>query len=70
MIDSDLIKETLDDLLKIKEEDFNLFYNSYKSLPLTLYSEIERLSVSKSTLFMDLCKKAKLVADSFHKSIK
>jgi hypothetical protein len=71
MIDnSEIIKETLDNLIDLKEKDPTLFFQAYKSLPFNIYSEIERLSVSKSSLYKDLCKKARDVANSFHKSIK
>lgn len=71
MTDNDnLIEETLDELLLLIEENKTIFYKSYKSLPFEIYSEIERLSVSKSSLYKDLCTKAKDVAETFHKSIK
>ena len=72
MIDNneELIEETLDNLIDLMEEDHVIFFKSYKSLPLDIYTEIERLSVSKSTLYRDLCIKARKVADNFHKSIK
>ena len=69
MIDSNLVKETLNELLALHEKDERIFYKSYISLPIELYKEIERLSVSKSTLYGELCKKAKTVADNFHRSI-
>lgn len=69
MIDSNLAEETLNELLILYEKDKKIFYKSYTSLPIELYKEIERLSVSKSTLYGELCKKAKTVADNFHKSI-
>lgn len=70
MINNNLVEETLDELIINLEQDAPTFFKSYKSLPFALYVEIERLSVSKSALFKDLCEKARLVADSFHKSIK
>lgn len=69
MIDSYLVEETLNELLALYKKDPKIFYKSYVSLPIDLYKEIERLSVSKSTLYGDICKKAKTVADHFHKSI-
>jgi hypothetical protein len=45
-----LIEETLDELIKGMEIDKSTFYKSYK-LPLAIYIEIERLSVSKSALY-------------------
>jgi hypothetical protein len=45
-----LIEETLDELIK-GEIDKSTFYKSYKALPLAIYIEIERLSVSKSALY-------------------
>jgi hypothetical protein len=41
-----LIEETLDELIKGMEIDKSTFYKSYKALPLAIYIEIERLSVS------------------------
>lgn len=64
------IEQTLDDLLELHKKDEVAFCKSYKSLPLTIYSEIERLSVSKSTIFKGLCKKAQEVTSIFHGSIK
>jgi hypothetical protein len=52
------------------EIDKSTFYKSYKALPLAIYIEIERLSVSKSALYKSLCAKARIVAESFHRSIK
>jgi hypothetical protein len=46
-----LIEETLDELIKGMEIDKSTFYKSYKALPLAIYIEIERLSVSKSALY-------------------
>ena len=69
MINETLVKETLDNLLLIYEKDVKLFSKSYKSLPFSLYEEIERLSISKSTLYIDLCKKARSVANKFHKNV-
>lgn len=70
MIDNNLIEQTLDELIILKDKDKTLFYKSYKSLPFELYEEIERLSVSKSALYKVLCSKARIVAESFHRSIK
>lgn len=67
---SNIIKETLDTLLVLKDQDHTLFFQAYKSLPLDIYKEIERLSVSKSTLYKELCTKARTVANTFHKSVK
>jgi predicted ATP-binding protein involved in virulence len=64
-----LIEETLDELIKGMEIDKSTFYKSYKALPLAIYIEIERLSVSKSA-YKSLCAKARIVAESFHRSIK
>lgn len=69
MIDNGIIEETLDELIALFNADKKLFYKSYRTLPIELYREIERLSVSKSTLYSKLCKKAKLVTDNFHKNI-
>jgi hypothetical protein len=57
-----LIEETLDELIKGMEIDKSTFYKSYKALPLAIYIEIERLSVSKSALYKSLCAKARIVA--------
>jgi hypothetical protein len=65
-----LIEETLDELIQGMELDKFTFYKSYKALPLAIYIEIERLSVSKSALYKTLCAKARIVAESFHRSIK
>ena len=32
--------------------------------------EIEKQSVSKSVIYKEICRKSKLVADSFHKNVK
>lgn len=69
MIDSNIIEETLNELLLLYKEDKKLFCKTYRSIPLEIYSEIERLSVSKSTLFKGVCVKAKNVADNFHNNI-
>lgn len=70
MITNNLVEETLDELILSLEKDSPTFFKSYRSLPFALYVEIERLSVSKSALFKSLCEKARLVAESFHRSIK
>lgn len=70
LIDKTLIENTLDELIQIMETNKQLFYKSYKSLPIEMYAEIERLSVSKSSLYKDICSKSRLVAETFHKSIK
>lgn len=70
MTENSLVEETLDKLIQVMEEDESVFFKSYKALPFALYAEIERLSVSKSALFKELCEKAKLVAENFHRSIK
>jgi hypothetical protein len=69
-INDTTIEETLDELLIMMEDNIDIFYKSYKSIPFELYSEIERLSVSKSSLQEELCNKARKVAETFHKSIK
>ncbi len=68
-IDNIQIEKTLDDLIVLIGEDIKLFHKTYKTLPIELYSEIERLSMSKSSVFLSLCNKAKLVAETFHKNI-
>lgn len=70
MIDNNLVEETLDELIQGMEKDEATFFKSYKALPFALYVEIERLSVSKSAIFKQLCDKARIVAESFHRSIK
>jgi hypothetical protein len=47
---NNLLIEELDELIKGMEIDKSTFYKSYKALPLAIYIEIERLSVSKSAL--------------------
>lgn len=68
--DIELIRKTLEYLLKLLDSGDELFYKEYKSLPIDLYREIERLSLSKSMIYKELCSKSKKVADAFHKSIK
>jgi hypothetical protein len=68
--DIKLIERTLDYLIELLNAENPLFYKEYKTLPFNLYKEIERLSVSKSVIYNDVCSKSKLVADSFHKNIK
>jgi len=69
-IDENIIDETLDSLLKMHSISPSLFFKTYKSLPINLFCEIERLSMSRSTLYKDRCTKASTVADYFHKSVK
>lgn len=66
----ELVRETLEYLISLLESDDPLFFKEYKSLPIDLYREIERLSLSKSMIYRDLCEMSKKVADAFHKSIK
>lgn len=68
--DIKLIEKTLDNLVSLLDNNDPLFYKEYKSLPFNLYKEIEKLSVSKSVIYKEICRKSKLVADSFHKNIK
>ena len=67
---SSLIDITLDDLITHIEKDKKKFFKIYKSLPIEIYKEIEKLSSSKSYLKKERCDKARFVADSFHKQIK
>jgi hypothetical protein len=69
-IENNLVEETLDELIRGMENNLLTFYKSYRALPFDLYVEIERLSVSKSALYRGLCDKARVVAESFHRSIK
>lgn len=69
MIDERTIEETLDGLIAQYESVPDLFYKSYIALPVDIYKEIERLSMSKSTLHIRICKKARKVADTYHRSI-
>lgn len=64
------LKITLDSLIAIKTDNFQIFAKTYKSLPFYLYEHIENLSASKSIIYRGLCLKSKHVANSFHKSIK
>ena len=66
----ELIEETLQSLLQILDYDKGLFYNMYRSLPYELYKEIEKLSVSKSETYKDLCIMAKKVTTEFHNNPK
>ena len=68
--DDELINDTLDTLLVQMEEDFTMFCNIYKSLPLALYKKIEYLALSKSTKNKENCDKARKISKSFHKSFK
>jgi len=65
-----LIDDTLDNLIEHLKEDEKRFFKIYKSLPIEIFKEIERLSSSKSYLKKDRCDKARFVADSFHKQVK
>lgn len=69
MNDYEILEDTLNDLLLLYRRSPSIFHKSYKSLPLDIYISIEKLSMSKSILYKDLCNKAKLVAEYFHKSI-
>ena len=64
-----VLEKTLDILLELYDSDPSKFKNHYRSLPLEVYIKIERLSISKSILYKDICNKAKLVALYFHKNI-
>jgi len=64
------IEGTLDNLIELHNTDYKLYCKTYKTLPFSLYCEIERLSVSKSTLYKELCEKASFVAENFHRKIK
>jgi hypothetical protein len=59
-----LIEETLDELIKAWKST-NPRFTNLTALPLAIYIEIERLSVSKSALYKSLCAKARIVAESF-----
>ena len=66
MINVELIKNTVKELLLLIDKNEDLFYKSYRSLPYPLYKEIESLSISKSLIYKDLCDKAKIITDKFH----
>ncbi|MCK5788688.1 MAG: hypothetical protein KAH32_06805 [Chlamydiia bacterium] len=68
-VTDDLIA-VLEDLYELCINDDESFYKIYKNIPFNFYYTIEQLSVSKSIVYKDLCVKAKLVTNTFHKSIK
>ena len=70
MINIDLVKNTIEDLLSIKEENYIKFYNIYKSLPFDIYKKIEKLAVTKSIKNKELHDKAKELSKAFHKKFK
>lgn len=60
------IEGVLDRLIKIKDENFDLFISEYENLPLHIYEQIESLSYSKTR--KDSGKKAKIITKAFHKT--
>lgn len=70
MIEAEVVEDTMDMLIKMMETNIIEFHKAYKSTPFEIYSEIERLSVSKSSVHEGICVKARLVADTFHKNIR
>lgn len=62
-----VIEDILTNLLSVYRKDPKEFYNLYRTLPLDIYTKIEHLSMSKSTLYRDLCNKAKSVTKYFHR---
>ena len=46
------------------------FPTLYKNIPFSYYYTIEQLSFSRSSVNKELCNKAKLITNKFHKSIK
>lgn len=68
--DVPVLTDVLDDLLKVREDDEAAFLKMYPNLPFSFYYDIEQLAVSRSIEYKDLCHKAKLVANYFHKAIK
>lgn len=46
------------------------FTTLYKNLPFNYFFAIEQLSYSRSLIYKDLCEKARLITNKFHKSIK
>jgi len=69
MLNNTNISDTLDNLLELLETSPAVFHKTYRSLPYDTYSEIERLSLNcqKSEKQKEVVKKAKLVAEAFHK---
>ena len=59
-----MTEKILDELLKLKESNFDLFMEKYQNLPLHIYEEIERLSYSKTK--KECGKKAKIITKAFH----
>jgi hypothetical protein len=51
------------------EIDKSTFYKSYKALPLAIHRNREAISF-KICIVKSLCAKARIVAESFHRSIK
>jgi hypothetical protein len=66
---NNLLEETLDELIKGMEIDKSTFYKSYKALPLAIHRNREAISF-KICIVQSLCAKARIVAESFHRSIK
>jgi hypothetical protein len=69
MLNDDTLLDVLDNLVDLIEKDPALFHKTYRSLPYETFSEIERLSLNcqKADKQKDVVKKAKIVADAFHK---
>ena len=70
MKDFDLINNTLDDLLEKYDRDEAEFIKAYPLTSFEVYKRIEKLAGQKLTANLELCKKAKLVSNLFHKNIK
>lgn len=60
----------LDNLYELCENNDEAFFKIYKNIPFNYYYTIEQLSMSKSVVYKELCTKAKVVTNTFHKSIK
>jgi len=65
-----LIRDTLQVLTELIDSDKDLFYKMYRNIPYEIYQEIEKLSVSKSEVYRDLCINAKKITTEFHNSPK
>lgn len=58
----------IDNLVDISETpEFPMLY---KNIPFSYYYTIEQLSFSRSSVNKELCTKARLITNKFHKSIK
>lgn len=68
--DNEIIKNTIDNLILMMEEDYTKFHNIYRSLPFDIYKKIEKMAVTKSTRNEELHTMAKKISIAFHKKFK